>query len=104
VAFANNFLENNKPVAAICHGPQLLIETGKLKDINLTSYPSLQTDLQNAGANWHDKEVVYDKGLITSRGPKDLEAFNKKLLKVLSENNEPEEQDAAVVFKYSQAM
>lgn len=104
VAFANKFLENNKLVAAICHGPQLLIETGKLIGINLTSYPSLQTDLENAGAIWQDKEVVYDKSLITSRSPRDLDAFNKKLLTVLAEENEPGKQDDAVVFKYSQAM
>jgi protease I len=104
VAFAGKFLQNNKTVAAICHGPQLLIETGKLKDINMTSYPSLQTDLENAGATWHDKEVVFDKGLITSRSPKDLDAFNKKLLKVLGEENTAEAGDDTVVYKYSQSM
>lgn len=104
VAFVNRFLENNKLVAAICHGPQILIETGKLKGINITSYPSLQTDLENAGALWHDKEVVFDRGLITSRSPKDLEAFNKKLLKALGESDMQQETADAVTYKYSQSM
>jgi protease I len=85
VQFAKNFMEAGKPVAAICHGPQLLIETGLLKGRKLTSYPSVKTDLKNAGANWRDKEVVVDNGLVTSRSPKDLKAFNKKLLEEVSE-------------------
>ena len=80
VDFAKGFMESGKPVAAICHGPQLLIETGLLDGRKMTSYPSIKTDLQNAGAEWQDKEVVVDNGLVTSRSPKDLEAFNKKLL------------------------
>lgn len=85
VQFAKSFMEAGKPVAAICHGPQLLIETGLLKGRKLTSFPSLKTDLKNAGAIWKDKEVVVDNGLVTSRSPKDLEAFNKKLLEEVSE-------------------
>jgi protease I len=85
VQFAKDFMEAGKPVAAICHGPQLLIETGLLKGRKLTSFPSLKTDLKNAGAIWKDKEVVVDNGLVTSRSPKDLEAFNKKLLEEVSE-------------------
>ncbi len=80
VDFAKAFMESAKPVAAICHGPQLLIETGMLDGKKMTSYPSIQTDLENAGAKWFDKEVVVDHGFVTSRSPKDLEAFNKKLL------------------------
>ena len=80
VDFAKGFMESGKPVAAICHGPQLLIETGLLDGRKMTSYPSIKTDLQNAGAEWQDKEVVVDNGVVTSRSPKDLEAFNKKLL------------------------
>ncbi|MEO8413075.1 MAG: type 1 glutamine amidotransferase domain-containing protein [Ginsengibacter sp.] len=80
VQFVKDFMETGKPVAAICHGPQLLIETGLLKGRKLTSYPSIKTDLKNAGAEWRDKEVVVDNGLITSRSPKDLDAFNKKLI------------------------
>lgn len=107
VALANRFFESGKPVAAICHGPQLLIETGKLSGIKMTSYPSLQTDLVNAGAKWEDSEVVYDKGLITSRSPEDLAAFNDRLIEVLSEakSNGGEEGDGdGLTFRYSQAM
>ncbi|MFI5161460.1 MAG: type 1 glutamine amidotransferase domain-containing protein [Sphingobacteriales bacterium] len=87
VAFASSFLEEGKPVAAICHGPQLLIETGLLEHRNMTSYPSLQTDLTNAGARWVDREVVVDHGLVTSRTPKDLEAFNKKMIEEIGEGH-----------------
>ena len=85
IQFAKSFLESGKPVAAICHGPQLLIETGLLNGREMTSYPSLKTDLINAGVNWKDKEVIVDNGLVTSRSPKDLEAFNKKLLEEIKE-------------------
>ena len=85
VAFAQHFIEQGKPLASICHGPQLLIETGMISTRKLTSYPSIKTDLINAAALWEDKEVVVDNGLVTSRSPKDLEAFNKKLIEELSE-------------------
>ncbi len=85
IAFARHFMDAGKPVAAICHGPQLLIETGAVKGREMTSYPSLKTDLQNAGAQWHDKEVVTDNGLVTSRSPKDLQAFNKKMIEEFGE-------------------
>ncbi len=85
VDFAKSFLHARKPVAAICHGPQLLIETGMLKGRNMTSFHSISTDLKNAGARWVDKEVVVDNGLVTSRSPKDLEAFNKKLVEEVGE-------------------
>lgn len=85
VEFAQQFLEAGKPVAAICHGPQLLIETGMLEGRTMTSYPSVSTDLKNAGVNWVDKEVVVDNGLVTSRSPKDLEAFNKKMVEEIYE-------------------
>ena len=85
VEFAQQFLETGKPVAAICHGPQLLIETGLIEGRNMTSYPSLQTDLKNAGVLWVDKEVVTDNGLVTSRSPKDLDAFNKKAIEEIKE-------------------
>ncbi len=85
VNFAAAFLKVGKPVGAICHGPQLLIETGLLQGKNMTSYPSVQTDLKNAGVNWEDKEVIVDHGLVTSRSPKDLAAFNKKLLEEIKE-------------------
>lgn len=85
VAFVSAFLDEGKPIAAICHGPQMLIETGMINGRKLTSYPSLQTDLRNAGAHWVDEEVVVDNGLITSRRPDDLPAFNKKMVEEFAE-------------------
>ena len=85
VEFARAFLEEHKPVGAICHGPQLLIETGMLQGRTMTSYYSIKTDLENAGVTWEDKEVVVDNGLVTSRSPKDLEAFNSKLVEEIKE-------------------
>lgn len=85
VAFAQQFMNNNKPVVAICHGPWLLVETGTIKGKTMTSYPSIQTDLKNAGVNWVDKEVVVDNGLVTSRSPKDLDAFNRKIVEEFAE-------------------
>lgn len=84
VAFVSAFIRQSKPVAAICHGPWLLIEAGAAKDRKLTSYPSLRTDIQNAGGNWVDEEVVADQGLITSRSPDDLPAFTAKLIEVFA--------------------
>jgi len=85
IDFATHFLETGKPLGAICHGPQLLIETGLLKDKRMTSFPSVKTDIINAGAEWIDKEVVVHNGLVTSRSPKDLGAFNRKLIEEISE-------------------
>lgn len=85
VQFAQHFLEQGKPLAAICHGPWTLIETGMLDGRTMTSYPSIQTDLKNAGVNWVDEEVVVDNGLVTSRKPDDLETFNKKMIEELGE-------------------
>jgi protease I len=85
VEFAQHFLEEGKPVAAICHGPQLLIETGMLEGRNMTSYHSIKTDLINAGAEWSDREVIVDNGLVTSRSPEDIEAFNKKMIEEIKE-------------------
>jgi protease I len=85
VAFARSFFKAGKPVAAICHGPQLLIEAGVVKGRTMTSYNSIKTDLVNAGANWVDEEVVVDNGLVTSRSPKDLPAFNKKIVEEFKE-------------------
>ena len=85
VGFAQHFLQEGKPVAAICHGPQLLIETGMLDGRNMTSYSSIKTDLINAGALWIDREVVVDNGLVTSRSPRDLDAFNKKMIEEIKE-------------------
>ena len=85
VAFVKDFLDSGKPVAAICHGPQTLIETGLLDGRTMTSYPSVKTDLVNAGVDWVDREVVVDNGLVTSRNPQDLPAFNKKLIEEIHE-------------------
>jgi protease I len=85
VEFARAFLEEHKPVGAICHGPQLLIETGMINGRTMTSYYSIKTDLENAGVNWEDKEVIVDNGLVTSRSPRDLEAFNSKLIEEVKE-------------------
>ena len=85
ISFVSEFLQAGKPVATICHGPQVLIETGMIKGKNMTSYPSLRTDLINAGVNWMDKEVVVDNGVITSRSPADLSVFNLKILEKFSE-------------------
>jgi len=84
VAFAKQFVDSGKPVAAICHAPWTLIEADVVRGRRLTSWPSLQTDLRNAGAEWVDEEVVTDGNLITSRKPDDLPAFNKTLLEAIS--------------------
>ena len=85
VKFAKAMLEEFKPIAAICHGPWTLIETGLLNGRKMTSYPSLKTDLENAGVKWFDEEVVVDRGLVTSRKPDDLPAFCDKMIEEISE-------------------
>jgi protease I len=85
VEFVDGFFATGKPVAAICHAPWLLIETEVIKGKNITSWPSLKTDLSNAGARWIDREVVVDNGLITSRKPQDIPAFNKKMIEEFAE-------------------
>lgn len=80
VAFAKSFFDAGKPVAAICHGPWTLINAGVVKGRELTSWPSLEMDLRNAGATWVDREVVVSKGLVTSRKPDDLAAFNRETI------------------------
>jgi len=83
VAFVRAFIESGKPVAAICHAPWTLIEADVVRGKQVTSWPSLQTDLRNAGASWHDAEVVVDGNLITSRNPGDIPAFNRALLEAV---------------------
>jgi protease I len=85
VAFVRAFFEAGKPVAAICHGPWTLIDAGVVKGRTLTSWPSLKTDLRNAGATWVDEEVHVDEGLVTSRNPDDLPAFCEKLVEEFCE-------------------
>lgn len=80
VSFVRAFFESNKPVAAICHGPWTIVEADQARGHEMTSWPSLKTDLRNAGANWVDREVVVDHGLVTSRKPDDLPAFNRSMI------------------------
>lgn len=85
VSFTREFFEQHKPVGAICHGGWILAEADVLRGRKVTSYPSLRTDLRNAGAEWVDEEVVVDQGLVTSRTPDDLPAFSAKLLEEIGE-------------------
>lgn len=85
VAFVRSFFEQSKPVAAICHGPWLLVEADVVKGRTLTSWPSLKTDIENAGGTWVDEEVHCDEGLVTSRNPDDLEAFCAKAIEEFAE-------------------
>ncbi len=83
--FVKAFFDAGKPVAAICHAPWTLINAGVVEGRELTSFPTLRKDLENAGAKWTDKEVVVDNGLVTSRNPHDLPTFNKKLIEEIAE-------------------
>jgi protease I len=85
VSFVRSFFEDGKPVAAICHAPWLLVEADVVRGRRLTSYASIRTDMQNAGADWVDEEVVVDNGLVTSRNPDDIPAFNRKMLEEFAE-------------------
>jgi deglycase len=85
VQFVRDFFDQGKPVAAICHAPWTLIEAGVVRGRTVTSFPSLQTDLRNAGADWVDEEVHVDNGLVTSRKPDDIPAFNKKVIEEIRE-------------------
>jgi protease I len=86
VRFAKSFFTAGKPVAAICHGPWTVIESGAAKGHRMTSWPSLKTDLSNAGAEWVDEEVVVDRNLVTSRKPDDLPAFNRATIELFAHN------------------
>ena len=83
--FVESFFEDDKPVAAICHGPVMLIEADVVEGRELTSYPSIRTDLENAGADWIDQETVLDGNLLTSRRPDDLPAFTREMIKLFAE-------------------
>ena len=85
VKLVKEFFDQHKPVAAICHGPQLLIEADVVSGRTMTSFPSIKKDIHNAGAHWVDEAVVVDQGLVTSRSPKDLGAFNSKLIEEVAE-------------------
>ena len=95
VAFVRHFFDAGKPVGAICHGPWTLIEADAVRGRRLTSWPSLKTDIKNAGADWSDREVVVDRGLVTSRKPDDLPAFCAKLIEEFAEGQHSGRRTAA---------
>ena len=95
VQFVRRFFELGKPVAAICHAPWMLVEAGVVRGRRVTSWPSLRTDIRNAGGNWVDEEVVVDSGLVTSRKPADLPAFNKKIVEEFAEGRHEQQAQKA---------
>jgi protease I len=97
VRFVRRFFESGKPIAAICHGPWLLVEAGAVRNRTVTSWPSLKTDIKNAGGDWVDREVVTDEGIVTSRKPDDIPAFNKKMIEEFVEGVHANRQDRALV-------
>jgi protease I len=94
--FVKAFFEQGKPVGAICHGPWSLVETGMVKGRKVTSWPSLKTDIRNAGGSWVDEKLVVDRGLFTSRKPDDLPDFCKKLVDEVAEGKHAEQREAAL--------
>ena len=95
VAFVRSFFEAGKPVGVICHGPWTLVEADVVRDRKITSWPSVRTDLRNAGANWVDEEVVVDAGLVSSRNPDDLPAFCDKVVEEIAEGVHEEQTASA---------
>jgi protease I len=93
VSFVRDFFEQGKPVAAICHGPWTLVEAGVVRNRTLTSWPSIQTDIRNAGGKWVDEEVHVDQGLVTSRKPDDIPAFNAKMIEEFAEGKHAEQRE-----------
>ena len=96
VRFVRDFFESRKPLAVICHGPWVLVEAGVVRGLTLTSWPTLQTDIRNAGGNWVDKEVVVDNGIVTSRKPDDIPAFNKKMIEEFCEGRHTDRRQSAM--------
>jgi protease I len=94
MAFVRAFFEQGKPVGAICHGPWSLVEAGVVEGRTVTSWPSLKTDIENAGGTWVDEELVIDRGLFTSRKPDDLPAFSSKLVEEIAEGEHAEQREA----------
>jgi protease I len=97
VKFVRTFFEAEKPVAAICHAPIMLIEANVLKGRHVTSWPSIQTDIRNAGGAWSDQEVVVDRGLVTSRKPDDIPAFNRRMIEEIAEGAPSSRTDRSTV-------
>jgi protease I len=95
VEFTRRFFEQGKPVGVICHGPWMLVEAGVVRDRTVTSWPSLRTDIRNAGGNWVDREVVVEDGLVTSRKPDDLPAFNAKIVEEFAEGRHAKQAEKA---------
>jgi protease I len=95
VQLVRDFFEQGKPVGVICHGPWMLVEAGVVRDRKVTSWPSLQTDIRNAGGNWVDEEVVVDQGLVTSRKPDDIPAFNDKMIEEFAEGRHQGQREKA---------
>jgi protease I len=95
VSFVRDFFEAGKPVAAICHAPWVLVEAGIVRGRRLTSWPTLQTDIRNAGGEWVDAPVVVDRGLVTSRKPDDIPAFNEKMIEEFAEGAHTRQREAA---------
>jgi protease I len=96
VQFVRDFFAQGKPVAAICHAPWVLVEAGAVRGVKLTSWPTLQTDIRNAGGNWVDQEVVVDGGLVTSRKPDDIPAFCAKMIEEFAEGKHAQQREKAV--------
>jgi protease I len=103
VQFVRRFFAAGKPVAAICHGPWLLVEADVVRGRTVTSWPSLQTDLRNAGADWVDRAVATDEGLVTSRKPDDIPAFNAKMIEEFAEGTHEGQRDAARASRQDEA-
>ena len=97
IRFIRQFFDQNKPIAAICHGPWTLIDAEIVRGRTVTSWPSLRVDLRNAGANWVDQQVVVDNGLVTSRKPDDIPAFNRKMIEEFREGLHPQRREPAEV-------
>jgi protease I len=95
VSFVHSFFDQAKPVGVICHGPWMLVEADVVKGRTLTSYPTLQTDIRNAGGNWVDEEVVTDQGLVTSRNPDDVPAFCSKIVEEFAEGKHEDQRKSA---------
>ena len=95
VAFVRDFAASMKPMAVICHGPWMLVESGVVRGRKVTSWPTLQTDIRNAGGEWVDQEVVVDEGIVTSRKPDDIPAFNDKMIEEFCEGKHAEQAEKA---------